>query len=200
MNLIALLCTKCGSPLDFKNSLINVCESCQTPHALIRQKGDFDLPFSFIPYIQNKNGEMEIPLKIQLARKIKKETNRKYFVEDDGFADNYVIVTKNGEVDYPDCLISEYDNVPLAVGIPGIVEKEDFGFFISYKKKELGIVEICEIYVRPVKVKQNGTKILVGHRFYIEVSDPEYKDEVAKLTKLIQKWFNTIPEVRLVRG
>lgn len=192
MNPLTLICTKCGSPLDFENLAISVCQTCQTPNVLVGQKDNFYFPYSFIPYIQNKDGKMEISLKILLARKIRDECKGKFFV---------VTVSDKGIFESYDGLIPDNDD-RLAIGIPAVREETVYYGIFSKKKKVLrsDITTICGIYVLPVRVKYNGIKILAGHRLYIQVYKPEFESNVAELTKLIQEWFETVPEVHLEVG
>jgi len=179
MNLIALSCTKCGTPLAFAGSLICKCSACGTPHALV---GSDDLlhSVSFVPYVQRTDGKMDVSLKLKLVNKITKETT--LVVHDpnkhissclglrqvDGMKkihrDRYV----DGDIDYPFYVAKTWLEKRE-------VECKEVHPFFSFGGRKTEIKEFpdgedfCNIKVVPVEMQDQGVKLLAGYRINIGV-------------------------------
>lgn len=199
MNVLALVCTKCGGPLNFNGSLVCECSACKTPHALVSSQGDLDLPVSYMPYVQSSDGKMQKSLKIRLAEKIRGETSGKFVVaeryySDSNFDRDYLEVIE-GKVVYDQKVVDNSN--PLVVGVTKITEVKFFNKVIY----QTSIVdEICLVMIIPVKVNLDGNKILAGHRILIGVFHSYFEEDANRFSKLVQDWFGIVPEVNLQQG
>jgi hypothetical protein len=203
MNLIALQCTKCGSPLSFTGSLICVCPSCAMPHALVGTDGSLLHTASFVPYMPASDGKMVKSLKIQLVEKIRDESEGKYVVtNEDKFYDSEKHLIEDC-VYYIDPI--KNNNKYFLVGKTWtIIEKSILVGFLSNTEKtyvgSFGIGAICRITVVPVEVDDGGNKILAGHRIVIDALSPKYEEDVNELSAKIQEWYKVVPEVGLLQS
>lgn len=201
MDLIALCCKKCGAPLNFGGSLICVCGSCKTPHALVSSGKNTLHPVSFVPYKPENNGKMQISFKLQLARKIRFETNGKYAVGEEYYFNTSVYGEFQGENFIFDENISR-SSFAMYVGKVSTFggKKVKFLAWEIETPREASIEKFGSISVIPVEVSDGKHSMLAGHRVVVDVDDLEFQDSANELSQMIQNWFGVIPEVNLSRG
>jgi len=199
MNLLALVCTKCGGALNFKDSLVCECPACKTPHALIDSNGDLLFPVSYLPCVQRSDGKMEKSLKIRLVEKVRSDTNGKFVITDrDYVIDNFQkesLEIVDGRVIYNKMVFD--DGGSLVVGLTDIFNVKFFGKVIYSGSR---VTEICSVAVIPVMVKQDSKNMLAGHRILIRVYMPEYEEDANLFSGMIQDWFGIVPKLTLEKG
>lgn len=204
MDLIALCCKKCGSPITFGNSLICQCPSCGVPHALVGSDGgDLLHSVSFLPYTVRTDGKMDKPLKFLLAEKIREFG---YITHEKRFSESDLRIDEDNKTVYNRYLLGNDDNDPFIVAKPRIEQEVVRTVYHTFRSNEeiMGDVPRCEdlmtISIVPVEVIDSGRKILAGYRVEIGVRLPRFEDQANEMSELIKEWFGIIPEVNLSNG
>lgn len=206
MDLIALCCKKCGSPLNFDKSLICKCLSCGVSNALVGSDGsDLLHSVSFLPYVVRTDGKMDVSLKLQLVDKVR---GLKGYVPSDLEKSEHYYMRVRDDHETVECkyFVTD-DDEPFVVSMSSVYihnEIEYTGFFGNKKVETPSYLPRCselfKVGVVPVMVRDGENKILAGHRVVIRVCDPRYEEEANSFSAMIQEWYQIVPEVTLEAG
>ncbi len=109
MELIALLCMQCKSPLNFLGEYITKCPACGTPHALVDSGNNMLLSVSYLPYVP-KPGVMERSLKMLMVAKLR-ETN--YAASGDGWFEKDHIVFEGDKVSFVESIYDSDSEISI---------------------------------------------------------------------------------------
>ena len=189
MNLVPLVCTKCGDSLDFKNSLMCKCLSCGTSHILIGSGIDkIQTPYSFYPEPAYQEGKIQLSLKMRLVRAFR-ESKVWFVTDEDNFDDRYMTTSDFRVESYYREIRDDQRNI--TIGIQGVrtIGDEDKGYPCVLKMGELGVL--------PVLMGDGKDATKVGDRVIIRVFGRQFQPQARLLSELITIWFETVPEMIL---
>ena len=195
MNLIALCCTKCGSPLDFNGALICNCPSCGTPHVLVDSGGNLWQSVSFLPYVTTP-GKMERSLKMQLVAKLR-EVEALAVSASYRFEESCIEIVSDEVAVFRETIFD--DDEELWIGKVTVTPVVERGIFKRFLDPYVSIKRICTLWVIPVEMNRDGHSILAGHRIRIRVANEAFEKDVDELSQKIKDWFGIVPEVSLER-
>lgn len=192
MDLIALLCLQCRSPLDFTGKFVSTCSACGVQHALIPSEGGLLRVVSYLPY-EPKLGVMERSLKMQLIAKLRELENIAVSTESWYSKDNLVL--DGQKYLYNQVIYDDDSAVSIAKMIITPVFKKGF---LSYVFNPFVDFELmCNLWVLPVNVEIGQNNILAGYRIQIKVIDERFEKDSNELSIKIKDWFGVIPEISL---
>lgn len=191
MDLIALLCLQCKSPMDFTGKFISTCPACGVQHALVPSDGGLMMVVSFLPY-EKKLGQMERSLKLQLVTKLR-EVDCMAVGNDHWFSNDLVSIGE--KVSYNEMI---YDSdLPISIGKITVTPVIKKGFLKDLINPSINIERMCYLWVLPVMVKSGEHSVLAGHRIQIKVNGEKYENDIGELSLKIKDWFGVVPEISL---